>query len=699
MKRYIFLSYLFFISCQAEKTPEGIPQKVDALMRQMTWEEKVGQLHQAYVERPTDSIMGLIKAGKMGSMLNGRTTFYTLKDRNEMQRIAVEESRLGIPLLFAHDVVHGFKTSFPINLAQACSWNPDLVQQVAVVAGKEARSQGVDWAFAPMMDVSRDPRWGRVSECYGEDPLLNALMGSAVVKGYQGDELSEKSALMACMKHFVGYSAPDGGRDYQSTDFSKTSLFNTYLPPFKSAVEAGAFSAMSSFNEIDGTPVTASKNLIADILKEQWQFDGVVVSDWDAVVQLMDHGVADTKSTAGKRALLAGVDVEMKSDSYFSALEKGLTEEQQSAIDEACRRVLTAKFKLGLFDNPYASQDPSVEKLNRKLAKKIAQQSIVLLKNDQVLPLTESKKNIALMGPFADTQKVLGYWKSIGKSADAVSLSKALSMEKGLNISPKISPQTDLIIYCAGEQEEEFGEANSKYDCRLSAEQRAEIQALSEGDIPVVLVVFNGRPLVLTEEEKQVEGIVLAWHLGLESGHAIADVLTGRYNPSGRLPITFPKSTGQIPIYYNHKPSGRPQSNNYKGELGQPLYPFGFGLSYGHTEISEPIFSKDTFQKSDTLTFEVKVKNNSDLTVKETVQVYFHDPVAWQSQPVKRLLTFKQIDLEGRDEQVVKFEVPVQALGYYDSQGKYILEEGAIHIFSGKDAQVKSFTPINISSS
>ena len=692
----VIILVMFFASCQKQSSTnitDATIRKVDSLLSIMTLDEKLGQINQFYAA-DLDSISQDIQSGRVGSILNGRTEFYTPQQRNRAQRVAVEQTRLGIPIIFAHDVIHGFNTIFPLSLAQSCTWSPDMVEAGSAIAAREASASGVDWAFAPMVDVSRDPRWGRIAECYGEDPYLNGVLGAAVVSGFQGDDASANDKMLACMKHYVGYGMAEGGRDYQHTEISERSLRQTYLPPFKAGLDAGALTVMSAFNDISGVPSTANKFTLDQVLREEWGFKGAVVSDWDAVIQLVGHGVASDSASAAWLALSAGVDMDMKCGSYFTLKEKIESGELPIAIvDRAVKRVLYIKYKAGLFENPYTDTTLTVSKeeiaQHRKVARTVAGQTMVLLKNNNVLPLDTLKSyNVAVVGDFANERQLMGWWSSLGKLSDVVTPFDGLLKKAGkIHITKEVTPQTDFIIACVGEAYDQFGENNSVTDVRLDQKHRDLLQSLRKFNKPLVTVVFNGRPLALEEELMLSDAMLLAWHPGTEAGNALADVLFGVVNPSAKLTTSFPKSLGQIPMYYNHKNSGRPESDNYKGKDGKPLFPFGYGLSYSTFEYSDLSISQTAFLPTDQPTLNVTLTNSSEVEGVEVVQFYMRDLSADVTRPVKQLIGFERVGLKAGASKDIQFQIPMEALKYWNSAMEEVLEPGFFEFMVGRNSE------------
>ncbi len=671
-----------------------IYRKVDSLMALMTLEEKIGQMSQRFVPGVTNDLLASIRNGRVGSLLNGLSNFYGPEERNMFQRAAVEGSRLGIPLIFGHDVIHGFRTIFPVSLAQSCTWSPGMVEQASVIAAREASASGVDWAFAPMIDVSKDPRWGRIAECYGEDPFLNAVFGAAVVKGFQGSDVSRTDKLVACLKHFIGYGAAMGGRDYQYTDIPDIDMHEVYMVPYKAGVEAGALTVMSAFNDINGIPATANEKLVRETLKDQWGFRGFVVSDWDAVIQLIDHGIAKDDEQAAIKTVRAGVDMEMKSDAFLQlpgALDEGKISED--IIDDAVRRILYVKFRKGLFEHPYTDTTRIRTDLltpeNRQFARKVARASMVLLKNEHhILPLSGKNRSVAVVGPFAKESELMGWWKSTGKTSDVVTPFNGMkeNAPAGLTVTDRIGSTTDLIIACVGEGRDLFGENHSRSNLRLPGNQEDFLSSLRKWNKPVVTVVFNGRPLDLTGVTGNSEACLLAWHPGTEAGNALADVLYGNYNPSGKLTTSFPRSVGQIPVYYNHRNSGRPDKNKYVDETSEPLFPFGFGLSYTTFAYDSLSLSSDLIQPGDSLVVSALVSNTGNTAGNEIVQLYIRDLYGSTTRPVKELKGFRKIFLQPGESAKVSFIVGSEDLTVPDKNFHPVTEKGTFDVWVGPNS-------------
>lgn len=680
--------------------------RVKDLVSKMNLEEKILQLNQYTAGQNTNinnlgEAMKTIPAG-IGSLIYfGADPVY----RNAIQKKAMEESRLGIPILFGYDVIHGFRTVYPISLAQACSWDPALVTEAAAVAGKEANLSGVDWTFSPMIDVARDARWGRVAEGYGEDPYTNAVFGVATVQGYQGKNLSDPYSIAACLKHYVGYGESEGGRDYHYSDISMQSLWETYLPPYEACVKAGAATLMSSFNDISGVPGSANHYTLTEILKDRWKHDGFVVSDWDAIQQLIAQGVAADRKEAGYKAFMAGVEMDMTDNIYFQNLQQLIDEKKIpiAKIDDAVSRVLRIKFRLGLFDQPYTTViDESTRYLqpeSKAVAQKLAAESMVLLKNNSAtLPISTSVKQIALIGPMVSNKaNLLGAWSAHGNEKDVESIAEGLEKEfgsaakittakgcdfdgndeSGFAEAISVAQTSDVILVCLGEKREWSGENASRSTIALPAIQEKLVQELKKTGKPIVLILSNGRPLELVRLEPLADAIVEIWQPGVAGGSALAGILSGRINPSGKLSITFPLTTGQIPIYYNMRQSARPNSGKYQDISTEPLYWLGHGLSYTTFDYSEVKLSATTIKKADKLTVEVEVSNTGNVAGTETVLWYINDPACTISRPMKELKYFDKKELAAGAKTTFKFEInPMRDLSYTDATGKRFLEAG-----------------------
>lgn len=733
------------MSCGSDKSSgdKKMDKFIDDLMSKMTVEEKIGQLNLSGGDVPgvlsgAQGIDDLIKMGYLTA-----TGWTDLDELRRLQALAVEESRMGIPMLCGVDVIHGFYTVFPIPLGLSCTWDPALVEKTARVAAVEASSNGISWTYSPMVDIARDARWGRIAEGSGEDPYLGSLMAAAMVRGYQGDDLSDESTIMACVKHFALYGAAEAGRDYNTVDMSKLQMYNSYLEPYKSAFQAGAGSGMSSFNLVEGIPASGNHWLMTELLRDEWGFNGFVVSDYDAIGEMTNHGLGDTKEVSAQ-ALKAGLDMDMMTLGFLKTLKESLAEGKvsQKDIDTACRRILEAKYKLGLFDDPYKYVNKERAEANTlteeglALAREAAAKAIVLLKNDKnVLPLQKSG-TVAVIGPLAqDTQNLLGMWSGScdQKSATVVDAVKEalgasgkviyaqgcnftneekLAQESGVVRDPAqntrlvreavaAARQADKVIAVLGEPRSWSGEACSKADITLPAAQKELISALLATGKPVVFVICSGRPLVLEWEDQNCPTLVEAWHGGSEAARGLADVIFGDVNPSGKLTTTFPLRMGQIPIYYNYLNTGRPQNpedhytSKYLDCPNEPLYPFGYGLSYTTFEYSEIALDKSSASgDKDVIRASVVIKNTGSCAGEETVQMYIGDPAASISRPVKELKGFQKLTLAAGESATVTFDVTTEALKFYNSQLQKVWEPGDFNIFIGtnsRDTQKASF--------
>lgn len=701
-----------------------IDRMVDTLLGRMTLDEKIGQLNQyngdweatGPVTKDVENKLDAIRQGKIGSILNITGTAHT----RTFQEAAMH-SRLGIPLLFGQDVIHGYSVTFPIPLAEAASWDLEAIQRSARVAATETAAGGVHWTFAPMVDIARDPRWGRIMEGAGEDPYLGACIARARVKGFQGEGLGHLDAVMACAKHFTAYGAAIGGRDYNSVDMSLRTLWEVYLPPFKAALDAGAATFMNSFNDLNGTPATGNSYLMRDILKGQWHFPGFVVSDWGSVGEMIPHGfVADGKEAA-KVALIAGCDMDMESRSYIAQLA-GLVQEGQvpvNLIDDAVRRILRKKFELGLFDDPYRFSDATREKavLNKKehvqAAREMAEKSIVLLKNEKhLLPLSKDLRSIALIGPLVHSKKDMkGFWSlDIGPENDIVSLYEGmqqqagaarLSYAKGCDITDTshagfakaiaTARSADVVIMAMGEKADMTGEAKSKADIRLPGIQEELIRAIQATGKPVVVLLMAGRPMIFNWTADHVPAILYTWWLGNQAGNAIADVLYGKYNPSGKLPVTFPREIGQIPIYYNHYNTGRPAKNDqdlfyvsaYTDLQNSPRYAFGYGLSYTDFKYDNLRLDKKSMHDNESITITFTITNTGKYAGEETAQLYLRDVVAQPLRPIKELKDFIKLKLEPGQQKQLSFTIDKSKLAFYNDKLEYITQPGEFWVMIG----------------
>lgn len=716
---------------------------ISDLMSKMTLEEKIGQLN---LLTGGDAVTGTtvnsnieqkIKSGQVG----GFFSLSTPQKIRKAQELAVKQTRLKIPLIFGMDVIHGYKTTFPIPLGLSCSWDMDLVQKTARIAAQEATADGLNWTFSPMVDISRDPRWGRVSEGNGEDPYLGAEIAKAMVKGYQGNDLAKNNTLMACVKHFALYGASEAGRDYNTVDMSRHRMYNEYMLPYKAAVDAGAGSVMMSFNEVEGIPATANKWLMTDLLRNDWKFNGFVVTDYTGINEMVDHGFGNLQEVSAK-ALKAGVDMDMVGEGFLTTLKKSYDEGKVTIqeIDRACRLILEAKYKLGLFEDPFRycnekrAKTELYTKENLKVAREVAGKSFVLLKNEGVLPL-KKQGTVALIGPLANTRENMpGTWSVSTDISKAISVKDGLENMLGskakilhamgtnllddeeyqkratmfgreiprdnrgkeamLKEALDIAQKSDVIIAALGESSEMSGESSSRTDIRIPENQRELLAELLKTGKPVVLVLFTGRPLDLTWENKNVPAILNAWFGGSEAGNAIADVLFGDVNPSGKLTMTFPQNVGQIPLHYNHKNTGRPLEgkwfqkfrSNYLDVTNEPLYPFGYGLSYTQFDISSPVLDKNSLKAGEKLTATVTLRNTGKHDGEEVVQLYIRDMVGSVTRPVKELKGFQKVFLKAGETKEVKFEITEDTLKFYNADLQFVAEPGEFKVLVGNSS-------------
>jgi len=726
--KILFLFFLFnsllFAQIPTRLLSSQIESKIDSIIRLMTLEEKLGQLNQiggTWYDTKTERLnleqTAMLKAGKIGSFLGITGAIET----GRIQRIAMEQTRMKIPLLFGYDIIHGYSTITPIPLAEASSWNPELVQQSARIAAIEGSAIGVHWTYAPMVDIARDPRWGRIAEGSGEDPYLGSVMAAARVKGFQGDDLLKYGSLLACVKHFAAYGAAEAGRDYNSVDLSERTVREIYLPPYQAAIDAGAWTVMSAFNDIGGVPSSGSSWLLTDVLRKEWGFTGVVVSDYTAIMELIHHRIAKDSTEAGIIGVTSGVDIDMVSriyvDKLTSAVRSGKLSEE--IVNEAVRRVLRVKFVYGLFDDPYRNSKPGKEKEllmkkeHRDVARQMAKQSIVVLKNErELLPLSKNVRSIALIGPLAGNEnrrELVGTWAWAQKPELVVSvidgiISKTspgtkIIYDKGCEIESdsgarieqavKAANRADVVIAVMGESQGLSGEAASRTILDLPGRQKELLKALTATGKPVILVVMNGRPLTLEWESENISAIVESWHLGVETGNALADVLFGDYNPSGKLPVTFPRNTGQIPIYYNHKSTGRPfvpadkYTSRYLDAPNTPLFPFGFGLSYTTFGYENLTLSASTIKSTQSITVSVDVQNIGKRSGEEVVQLYLRDDVASVTRSVKELKGFNKISLNPGEKKTVQFTIRPDDLSFYNLSMKKVVEPGTFTLYIG----------------
>ncbi len=685
---------------QARPSDAEIERSIKNLLGKMTLEEKVGHLQQPYLSPELcDSVIGNVALGRVGSVLLTKNHRISPEERNEIQRKAVEESRLGIPVFFGYDVIHGFKTLFPTPLALSSSWDDELMEECAAIAADESSHWGIDMAFSPMLDVCRDPRWGRISECSGEDVLINSRMGVAAVKGYQGDDYSADDKVAACLKHFVGYGVSVGGRDKSFSEISERTLHDTYLPPFKACVEAGAPSVMVAFNDLAGVPMSANHHALSEILKDDWGFDGIALSDWDAILELSVHGVTADEKESAMRALNAGMDVEMKSY-CFDNLGDLVKEKKVSMkrLDDAVARVLRLKYRMGLFDNPYIDASIAESKQltaeSRAYARKAAAESMILLKNNGILPIDASKVTsgqISIVGQMAHNHDLMGGWIGMGEESDVIPLFDGITAgaPDGVRVidGSERMMQNPVTIVCVGERSREFGESHDLHDIELSPSQVALVKEAKSYSAKVVVVVCSGRPLVLTPIMPYADAIVQAWHLGTEAGNAVADVIFGRVNPSGKTTCSMLKATGQVPVFYCDRLSGRPRVNRYVTIDAKPLFPFGYGLSYTTFEYSNFRLSKSEISKDGELEATVTITNTGDVTGKEIAQLYMHDRVATYSVPKKLLIDYKKVEIKPNESIEVTFEIKAEQLSLLDQNYKPIVEPGEFDIWVGGDSE------------
>ena len=749
-------AFLSTAAIQAQKSPQDMDRFIDALMKKMTVEEKIGQLNLPVSgeivtgQAQNSDVAKKIEQGLVGGLLNLKG----VEKIRDVQKLAIEKSRLGIPLIFGMDVVHGYETIFPIPLGLSCSWDMEAIRKSARIAATEASADGISWTFSPMVDISRDPRWGRVSEGNGEDPFLGGAIAKAMVSGYQGidlnNQLKRNDEIMACVKHFALYGAGEAGRDYNTVDMSRNRMFNEYMYPYQAAVDAGVGSVMASFNEIDGVPATANKWLMTNVLRKQWDFDGFVVTDFTGISEMIAHGIGDLQ-TVSARALNAGVDMDMVSEGFTGTIKKSIDEGKISmeTLDKACRRILEAKYKLGLFDNPYKYCDlkrPKRDiftKEHRDAARKIAGESFVLLKNDKsdtsanpTLPL-KKEGTVAVIGPLANTRSNMpGTWSVAARLNDYPSVYEGLkemmagkvniTYAKGSNLisdaayeeratmfgrslnrdnrtdkemldeALKVAANADVIIAALGESSEMSGESSSRTNLDLPDVQRTLLEALLKTGKPVVLTLFTGRPLTLTWDQVNVPAILYVWFGGCEAAYAIGDVLFGDVNPSGKLTMTFPKNVGQIPLFYNHKNTGRPLPegkwfekfrSNYLDVDNDPLYPFGYGLSYTNFQYSDITLSAPTMGQDGSVTAMVTVTNTGKYDGAEVVQLYIRDLIGSITRPVKELKGFDKIFLKAGESKTVSFKITPELLRFYDYELNYVAEPGDFDIMIGGSSQ------------
>lgn len=752
MKQYsipiltLILAILFSGTAQAQTTKTTLnpkyDSKVDSIMRLMTLEEKVGQMNQyngfwevtGPVPKEGDAAIKYeqLRKGLVGSMLNVNG----VKNVRAVQKIAVEETRLGIPLIIGYDVVHGYKTISPIPLAEAASWDMEAIRKSAEVAAAEAAAAGINWTFAPMVDISRDARWGRVMEGAGEDPYLGSKIAFARVKGFQGDDLKAVNTIAATAKHFAGYGFSESGRDYNTVDVGTSTLYNDILPPFEATVEADVKTFMNSFNLLNGIPATGNSFLQREILKGKWAFKGFIVSDWGSIGEMIPHGFAKDGKQAAELAANAGSDMDMESRLYVEHLTALVKEGKvkEAVIDDAVRRILMVKYELGLFDDPYKYCDENREKTEtgkpafQEAVLDMAKKSVVLLKNEKnLLPLKKSGMKIALIGQLAaDKDSPLGSWRALGAPNSAVSVLEGMkaypgnslefsegvkltegtpgfAFETKINVTDRTgfeaakvaARKADVVVMVLGEHGFQSGEGRSRTELDLPGLQQELLEEVYLVNPNIVLVLMNGRPLVIDWAVANIPSILVGWHLGTQSGNALAQVLYGDYNPSGKLPMTFPKNVGQVPVYYNHKSTGRPANpgsdlvfwSHYIDSPNEPMYPFGYGLSYTSFEYSNLKLNSDTFAKDGSVTVSIDLKNTGSLPGKETVQLYIRDLFASVARPVRELKDFQQVELKAGESKTLSFKITEKSIGFYDNEGKWIVEPGDFKVFVGGSSQ------------
>lgn len=717
---------------EVKRSDEEIHKEVSDLMAKMTLQEKIGQMSQSTGRNVAAIGAGgnqfiseeeAISGGMVGLVIamTGPAIIY------EQQKNAVENSRLGIPLLFCQDVIHGFETIFPIPLGWSCSFHPELVEKAMAITAKEATSQGINFAFSPMLDISRDPRWGRVAESNGEDPFLCSRMSEAHIRGFQGDDLYRKDTMIACMKHFIGYGAAEGGRDYNTTEISMSTLYNQYVRPFQAGIDMGCAAVMNSFNVLNGVPMVANKELCKDLLREKMHFNGMLISDFAAVDELMVHGVAQDSYEASIKAFEASLDIEMGVSNYHQHLENAVHngDIQESKIDESVRRILTYKYKCGIMDDPYRYLQPEKNHIlyceeHIKAAYDLAAESIVLLKNNGILPLSVNNK-VALIGPIANSVDLFGPWQFSKRERSTKTIKTAFEevgfdvlYEKGCEIQGplamgiekalQIGAKAEVIVLCLGESKIMSGEAASVQNIHLTESQVDLAKALKALNKPMVLILTNGRPLVLDWMDENMDAILETWFLGSAAAEVIVDTVIGKINPSGKLSMTFPKHHGQIPIYYNHLNTGRPYQEGIPNKFlskyidgpNDPLYPFGYGLSYTRFELSEILLEKETMGMDEKLSLSLRITNTGDRAGAEVIQLYCHDLVAQIARPIKELIGFIKVRLEPQERKSIVFTIHKGLLAYYNKNYEKILEEGRIKLFLGTSSQRDDTTEFEI---
>ncbi len=744
----LFILTITSVACSSPKKQDAeaeINRRVDSVLALMTLEEKVMQVSQTAAWFDFKTKKTTISDEHLTKAKAGLGSFLMVSEASVARKLqeAAMQSRLKIPLIFGFDVIHGYRTTFPIPLAESCTWDTSLAYKSARIAATEASSAGINWTFAPMVDIARDARWGRIVEGAGEDPYLGSLFAKARVRGFQGDDLSANNTIAACAKHFAAYGAAEGGRDYNTADISERTLREIYLPPFKAAVDAGAQTVMTSFNEIAGVPSSINKHLLTDILRKEWKFKGFVVSDWESIDEVVAHGAAKNYEEAAQKAITAGLDMDMEGESYLKFLAKLVQEKKvsEATLNQAVRNILRVKFRLGLFDNPFKYIDEAREKEtmlkpeHRALAREVATKSIVLLKNENgLLPLSKSLKTVAVVGALAESKRdMLGEWEMVGMPDDVITPLDAIQSTlknssvlyaKGYplptpawkkikgeakepteaelialrNEALAIAKRADVILAVVGETADITAEAHSRADIGLPKAQEDLLKELHKLGKPIVVVLTNGRPLAIAWESEHLPAILCAWHLGIEAGNAIADILFGDATPTGKLTVTFPRSVGQIPIYYNHKNTGRPSlptnaDDRYKSRYidlpDSPLYPFGYGLSYTTFEYSDLKLSKTEIGKSETLTVSVTVKNTGKRKGVETAQLYVRQLVGTFTRPVRELKAFQKVELDAGEAKAISFKLGKDELATLDKNFKPTVEAGEFEIYVGSDSQTR----------
>lgn len=735
LKRTAIVCMLTLVALGNIYAKDKTEMKIDALLKKMTLEEKIGQMNQLTGTGLSGDMTQQIKAGIVGSVLNEINPDIV----NALQKVAVEESRLGIPLIFGRDVIHGYKTIFPIPLGQAASWNPEIVENAARVAAEEASSDGIRWTFAPMVDVSRDPRWGRIAESCGEDPYLTSILGAAMVRGFQGNNLSNANSVAACAKHFAGYGGAEAGKDYNTTWIPDTQLRDVYLPPFKAAVDAGVASFMCSFNDINGVPSSGNAYLNRNILRKEWNYDGVLVSDWASIQQMISHGVCSDLKDAAEKAMLGGVDMDMMGYAYISHLKELVKSGKisEKMLDESVRNILRMKFCLGLFDHPYVQKqaDAYYNPEALKVAQQAVEESAVLLKNDQVLPLNLRYKTIAVVGPMADAPaEQNGTWcfdADPSKSITPLAAIRSMygqqfhiiaepglkfsrdSSDAGIRKAVEVATEADVILAFVGEEAILSGEAHSRADIDLPGAQNKLIAELKKTGKPVVMIVMAGRPLTIEQEVKEVDAVLYTFHGGTMTGPGLADLIFGKAVPSGKLPVTLPKMVGQVPVYYAHKMTGRPAAGivlindipvgasqtslgntSFHLDAGdKPLFPFGYGLSYSTFSYSSVKLSTDHLSRNGSLTAYCTITNTGNYEAQEVAQLYIRDVVASLAQPVRELKGFQKISLKPGESKEVSFRIQASEIGFWHQDKTYSAESGEFQVWVSTDSQ--SGTPVS----